>query len=420
MKGGNISSMWIKKCRVCGGGDLSVLIDFGEVALADGFLNSAEEIAAETKEPLRFCICTACKHLQIDYVVDREKLFKHYLYTTGVSETMVAHGSALVDAVASVMDTPTSKPRRVLELASNDGSILKRFQEMGAYVLGVDPAENLVDVANAAGIPSIAEFFDVESATRISRQYEPFDVVIARNVLAHVADLGGFVQGMGLVLAQNGVAIVEVPHALTMFEQLQYDQIFHEHIGYFTLQSLEILFERYGLQVFSARQIPLHGGSLQVFIAKREAGRARGAELDRIGGAEIALGLTSESAWRNDFAARVHAQAQALRNELVEQKRAGKRLAAYGASGKGQAMLQFCGIDRSLLDYIVDRSELKQGKLSPGTHIPVVGPERLRDDRPDVLLLNAWALADEIQRQQRTFVEAGGRFLHPIPMPHYL
>src|SRR5690606_1151616 len=197
---------------------------------------------------------------------------------------------------------------RVLELASNDGSILKRFQEMGAYVLGVDPAENLVDVANAAGIPSIAEFFDVESATRISRQYEPFDVVIARNVLAHVADLGGFVQGMGLVLAQNGVAIVEVPHALTMFEQLQYDQIFHEHIGYFTLQSLEILFERYGLQVFSARQIPLHGGSLQVFIAKREAGRARGADLDRIGGAEIALGLTSESAWRNDFAARVHAQ----------------------------------------------------------------------------------------------------------------
>jgi SAM-dependent methyltransferase len=409
------------RCRVCEARALEPVLDYGRVALADGFLDPGEDLAAEPRYPLTLCICGACGHLQIDTIVDPALLFREYIYVTGVSETVLAHARRLHAAVVALAGArgDAGRPLRVIEAASNDGTVLAVFREHGAAVLGVDPAENIAAIARERGVPTLAEFFDAATARRVAAEHPPFDVLIARNVLAHVADLHGFVEGISIVLGPRGIGVLEVPHARTMFDELQYDQVFHEHIGYFTLGVLERLLARFGLTVFHVEEIPLHGGSLQVYLGHAGATPAPDASVARVEGEEAARGLETRAAWLA-FAARVARQREALRAELGTLKAAGKRLAAYGASGKGQAMLQLCGIDRSVLDYVVDRSPLKHGKLTPGTHIPVCPTERLMETRPDVVLLSAWNFADEILRQQRPYLEAGGRMLHPIPMPHYL
>jgi novobiocin biosynthesis protein NovU/D-mycarose 3-C-methyltransferase len=412
--------MKVTRCRLCTAESLEPVLDYGRVALADGFLDPGSDLSTEPSFPLVLCLCRACEHLQIDEVVDPVVLFRNYIYVTGVSESVLRHAGQLYDTLTEVVPPPRNRPLRVVEAASNDGTVLAVFRDRGAKVLGVDPAENVVKIARDRGIPTLAEFFNAATARWVAQELPEADLFIARNVLAHVADLHGFCEGIRQVLGPGGVGVIEVPHALTMFRELQYDQVFHEHLGYFTLTCLEYLLQRFDLTVFSVRQIPLHGGSLQVYLSHRGAGRPVEESVGRIKREEAQLGVGTLSAW-GEFAARVTGQRDALRSELASLQSAGKRIAAYGASAKGQAMLQFCGIDRTLVDFVVDKSELKQGKLTPGTHIPVYGTERLLEaPRPDVVLLSAWNFADEILRQQRPYLEGGGRMLHPLPMPHYV
>jgi SAM-dependent methyltransferase len=411
--------MNVTTCRVCGAQELEKILDYGQVALADGFLDDASAIEHESRFPLALCLCGACGHLQINEVISPEVLFRNYIYLTGVSETVLVHARALYDSVVAALGLAGKPPLRIAEAASNDGTILSVFQQNGCRVLGVDPARNIAQIANERGIETVAEFFNAETARMMAARLPDVDVFIARNVLAHVADLHGFVEGIGVMLAPDGIGVIEVPHVLTMFDEMQYDQVFHEHIGYYTVDVLKKLFEMHGLKVFRVEKVAIHGGSIRAYLARSTSSRPVDPSVQRVSDEEKDKGLATKEAWRL-FAERVDQQRAALLDELRTLKAQGKRMAAYGASGKGQAMLQFCGIDRSLIDYVVDKSAWKQGKLTPGTHIPVYSTDRLKLDGPDVLLLSAWNFADEIRRQQNDYVVRGGKMLHPLPMPHYL
>jgi len=409
----------VERCRICSAEPLVEILDYGGVALADGFLDSPAQAQDEPRYPLAFCRCGACGHLQINEIVSPELLFRNYIYLTGVGETVLVHAQRLYEAVVAALGKSGTPRLRVVEAASNDGTVLSVFQHNGCQVLGVDPARNIAKIANERGVETIAEFFNKDTAADVARRLPNADVVIARNVLAHVADLHGFVEGIRIVLGPEGIGVVEVPHVLTMYDQLQYDQVFHEHMGYYSVGVLITLFRMHGLKVVRVEEISIHGGSVRVYLTHEGAARAADESVSGVIQKERTRGLAGLEAWC-DFAHRVEKQKAALVDELRAIKARGQRVAAYGASGKGQAMLQFCGIDGSLLDYVVDKSVWKQGKLTPGTHIPVHPTEYLLADRPDVLLLSAWNLADEIQRQQDAYVKLGGRLLHPLPMPHYL
>jgi len=413
-------STTMTQCRVCLAESLVPVLDYGRVALADGFLDGDSPIQDEPTFPLILCLCEACGHLQVNEVVSPELLFRNYIYLTGVSDAVLEHAQVLYQSVVEALGGATGRPPlQVIEAASNDGTVLSVFQRNGCRVLGVDPARNIAKIANERGIETLAEFFNKETARAVSARMPNADVFIARNVLAHVADLHGFVAGIGMVMAADGVGVIEVPHALTMYDQLQYDQVFHEHLGYYTVEVLQTLFGMHGLKVIRVEEIPIHGGSIRVYLAKKSSARQVEASVQRVVGEERKRGLGKVETWL-EFAERVNRQKTKLLQELKALKADGKRIAAYGASGKGQAMLQFCGIDGRLLDYVVDKSQWKQGKLTPGTRIPVYSTERLLSDKPDVLLLSAWNFADEIRRQQHDYVVQGGRMLHPLPMPHYL
>lgn len=411
--------MRVAACLVCGSGPLFEAMDLGHQALANAYLRDESEIAGEARFPLTLCLCDACGHVQINEVVAPEVLFRNYLYVTGVSEAVQRHAKRLVELVGRVGGASLRPGAFILEAASNDGTILSAFQRAGWKVLGVDPAENVAAIANGRGIPTIPDFFGLRAAEAVVRKEGPADVVLARHVIAHVAALHDFVEGLAAVLRGDGFAAVECSHVLPLYRGLQYDQVYHEHLGYFSVTVLRKLLDMHGLDLFAVEEVDMHGGSIVAFAQRRGGRRPVDASVERLVRAEAETGLATREAWVG-FARRAAEQREALTAELHALKGRGKRVAAYGAAAKGQVMLQFCGVGRDLLDFVVDKSELKQGRLAPGTHLPILGPEVIAARRPDVLLLSSWNYAEEIQRQQKPYLDAGGRLLHPLPMPHYL
>ena len=412
--------MKTESCRICKKNELSLILDYGNVALADSFLSSEKEIYNEKKYSLRFCICNNCKHLQIDEIVDPSLLFENYIWETGVSKSIIEFSQELYNKVTSFYNLiPYKKSPKVLEVASNDGAILSVFKKNGCEILGVDPAKNIVDKANEMGIRSIAEFFNSETAKSITEEYGKWDVCIARNVLAHVKEIHSFVEAIKIILGKEGFVVIEVPHLKTMFEELQYDQIFHEHIGYHSLDSIKKLFEMYEMEVFDVEEIWIHGGSIRVYLQHKNGPRKIIENVSRILDIERNLGLYEESSWK-EFANRAIAHKKALKGKLEELKSNNKKIAIYGASGKGQSLLQFCEIDNKLIDYVVDKSKMKQDKFTPGTHMKIFSPSQIYENKPDVILLCAWNFAKEIMTQEEKFTSLGGKFLHPFPLPHYL
>jgi hypothetical protein len=357
--------------------------------------------------------------MQINEEVAPEVLFKNYLYVTGVSEAVQQHGKLIFRLVSEISGIPQKTAPFILEAASNDGTILSIFQRAGWRVLGVDPAENVAKIANARGIETVPDFFDRQSALQVVQRVGHADIFLARHVVAHVAGLHEFVEGIGVVLRDDGVSIIECSHALPLLLGLQYDQVYHEHLGYFSVSVLRRLLEMHGLGLFAVQEVGMHGGSIVAFAQKAGGKRPRHGSVDRTMKKEAEEGLSKRDTWIG-FARRAQQQKDALVAELQKLKREGKRIAAYGAAAKGQVMLQFCGIGRDLIDFVVDISDLKQGRLTPGTHIPVLPPGELLKRRPDVLLLCSWNYAEEIRRQQKEYLEQGGQLLHPLPLPHYI
>jgi len=412
--------MKIVGCRVCEFQDLSLILDYGEVALADSFLNSGADVEKEKKYSLSLVICNNCKHVQIDEIVDPKLMFSNYPWETGISKSIVEFSNEMSEKLIALFKIlePESLPK-VFEIASNDGSLLNVFKNKGCEILGVDPAANIAKKANDKLITTIPKFFNYNTAKEIVSKYGQYDICIARNVLAHVNELHSLVEGIRLILKDDGFVVIEVPSLYAMVEELQYDQVFHEHIGYHSLDSIIKLFENYNMEVFDVESLWIHGGSLRIFIQQNNGPQLKSNNVNDFYNKEKSLGLFDNKTWEQ-YALRVNAHRDSLLNELNKIKKENKKIAIYGASGKGQSLLQYCGIDNNLVDYVVDKSEMKQGKITPGTHINIYSPDHIYEDFPDVILLCAWNFANEIAIQEKNFTEAGGKFLLPFPSPHYL
>lgn len=402
------------RCRVCSSPGVRLILDLEMVPLANSFIDPAE---ADEPEPTFFLgiqFCPTCAIVQLTHTVDPEILFRHYLYTPSASTTWREHCHEL----ASWLDNEVSnRDALVVEPASNDGCLLRLIQHWTPNVLGVEPARNIAAQANRDGVPTISEFFGEATARAIRAERGPARVVIGTNVLAHVPDMIDFVRGAATLLDEDGMFVIEAPYLRDLVEAVAYDTIYHEHVSYLSVTALTRIYPLAGLVLTHVERTPIHGGSI------RFVGRPAGAEPDesvaRFLAEEAVLGYADGTVLA-DFAERVGRLRRQLAETIRGETAVGRTVAAYGATAKGNTLLTTCDIDPGAIRYIVDRNPLKQGLLTPGSHVPVVGPDCLERDPVDVLLILAWNIADEVIEQQRWFAEKGGRFLIPIPEPHFV
>jgi len=399
-------------CRSCQAPLAAVVIDLGPSPLSNALVDAAHAAEPEAVFPLRVFVCDRCWLVQLPAFESPERIFRDYAYFSSYSTTWLAHARAYAaEAVARLGLTPASA---VVELASNDGYLLKEFQSRSIPVLGIEPARNVAAQAQAAGVPTLAEFFGAALARRLASEGRSADLVIANNVLAHVPDVNDFVAGIALALKLGGTATLEFPHVLRMLERAEFDTIYHEHFSYFSLRAAQRIFERHGLVVADVEELPTHGGSLRVWVrAAADVSRASDA-VRRVLAHELDAGLESARGYAS-FAARADAVKRDLVGFLQEARRAGKRVAGYGAPAKATTLLNFCGIGPDLLEYTVDRSPHKQGRLIPGVRIPIAAPEAIFRTRPDFVVVLPWNLKDEIVEQMSGIRAWGGRFVVPIP-----
>jgi hypothetical protein len=401
-------------CRVCSSTGVWLVLDLGRVPLANDFVNAADVEKSAPTFPLGIQFCPTCAIVQIPQTVDPETLFRHYLYTPSASTTWRDH----CDELAEWLDGEVGDPDAfVVEPASNDGALLRSIQRYMPHVLGVEPARNIAEQAVRDGLPTLCQFFGEATARSIRDEFGLARVVIGTNVLAHVPDIVDFVRGAAVLLDVDGRFVIEAPYLRDLVESVAYDTIYHEHVSYLSVTALSRIYALAGLALTHVERTPVHGGSI------RFVGRAAGAEPDasvaRFLREEEALGYADGSVLA-DFAARVDQLRGQLAAAIRVETAAGRSVAAYGATAKGNTLLTTCDIDPGAIRYIVDRNPLKQGRLAPGSHIPVVGPDHLEREPVDVLLVLAWNIADEVIEQLRGFSEQGGRFLIPIPVPHFV
>jgi len=399
-------------CRSCGYADLTTVLSLGETPLANSLLTAEQLDQPEPLYPLDLVFCPRCTLVQITETVPPEQLFRDYLYFSSFSDTMLRHAKELVGQLIDERHFGASS--LAVEIASNDGYLLQYYRDAGVPVLGIEPARNIARVAEERGIPTVAEFFAVEVAQGLVREGRQADVMHANNVLAHVANLNSVVAGIAALLKPDGVAVIETPYVKDLIDHTEFDTIYHEHLCYYSLTALDRLFQRHGLAIVDVERLPIHGGSLRVFTG--HDGAQQTARVRDLLQEEDAWGV-GDAAFYAGFGAKVARLRDGLRSLLADIKADGKRIAAYGASAKGSTLLNYCGIGRGTLDFVVDRSTVKQGHYTPGTRLPIHAPETLLDAAPAYVLLLTWNFADEILMQQAEFRQQGGRFIIPIPEP---
>jgi SAM-dependent methyltransferase len=400
-------------CRFCGTSLRHTFVDLGMSPLCETYLEEHELNRMEPFYPLHVYVCEECFLVQLEEYVSPADIFSDYAYFSSYSDSWVAHAARYVEEVVARFGL--DEANLVVEVASNDGYLLQHFVGRGIPVLGIEPAENVAEVAAERGIPTVVRFFGRQTGEDIRAEHGPADLLLGNNVLAQVPDLNDFVAGMKALLGPGGVLTMEFPHLFRLIDDNQFDTIYHEHFSYFSYYSVERVFGAHGITLFDVDELVSHGGSLRVYGRHTEDGSrtvtARVAELRQ---RELDAGVTSLETYAS-FAERVRETKRRLLAFLIEARRAGKSVVGYGAPGKGNTLLNYCGIREDFLDYTVDRSPYKQGRYTPGTHIPIFPPDHIRETRPDYVLILPWNLTKEIVEQASWIRDWGGRFVVPIP-----
>lgn len=392
------------------------MLSLGRQPLANGLLSALPSAGQrEPAYPLEMVFCAKCGLAQLTEIISPEKLFGKYLYFSSTSQTMLDHAKA--EAAKLVRALKLGPRSLVIEAASNDGYLLKYFQVAKIPVLGIEPAGNIASDASAKGVPTLQAFFGLRCAEELAAAGRRADLFLANNVLAHVPDLNGFVSGIARVLKPDGTAVIEVPHVGELVRHTEFDTIYHEHMSYFSLITLQRVFAAHGLKIILVERLPIHGGSLRVYASRK--GRVAKAVTALIA-EERKSGLDRIDAYR-EFAGRVERLRDALREMLTALKEKRARVAGYGAAAKGAVLMNYCGLGTSLVKYVVDANPHKQSLYMPGTHQRIYAPNKLLEDRPDYVLILPWNIKDEIMKQQAVYRKVGGKFIIPVPEPaiHY-
>lgn len=400
-------------CRSCGAALTTTFCDLGMSPPSNAYLKPEQLRDAEAFYPLHAWVCGQCFLVQLEEFQSPAEIFSDYAYFSSMSDSWLAHCEAY--ATGAIARLGLGAGHQVIEIASNDGYLLQFFHRQGIPVLGIEPAANVAAHAEAKGIRSLVRFFGTATARELVAQGTRADLLVGNNVLAHVPDLNDFIAGLALVLKPQGTINMEFPHLLRLMAENQFDTIYHEHFSYLSLLAVRTAFQRHGLEVFDVDEVPTHGGSLRIH-ARHMADTTRpvGARVHALLAREVAAGLDTLAAY-GAFDEQVKATKRALLQFLIEARRAGKRVAAYGAAAKGNTLLNYCGIRGDFLDYVVDRSPHKQGKFLPGTHLPILHPDELARTKPDYVLILPWNIAAEVQEQMAHVRGWGGRFVVPIP-----
>jgi SAM-dependent methyltransferase len=399
-------------CRACGG-ELSVTFaDLGLQPLANGYLAPTADLQEEKRYPLRAKVCRSCRLVQVDFDVPPRELFSNYAYYSSYSDDWLAHARQFAALARERFNLNAES--LVIELGSNDGYLLKEFLAAGIPVLGIDPSDTVAAAAEAVGVPTLVEFFSAALAARLAGQGRKADLIVANNVLAHVPELNDFVAGMAQLLKPDGCVTIEFPHLLTLIEHAAFDTIYHEHFSYISLYAIERVFRLQGLQIFHVEELPTHGGSLRIFASPAAQGLKDSDALRSVRAAERRARLGDLDTYRR-FSERAVACRSALREFLARAKSERKVVAAYGAAAKGNTLLNFCGVTTDDIAMVADRNPHKQGKLLPGSHIPVVSPQELAHHKPHYVLILPWNLRTEIMRQLDGIRAWGGVFVTAVP-----
>ncbi|PYQ02966.1 MAG: SAM-dependent methyltransferase [Acidobacteria bacterium] len=400
-------------CLFCSAPLRQTFVDLGMSPLCESYLPAEALNQVERFYPLHAYVCERCFLVQVEQYVSPEAIFTEYAYFSSFSDSWLAHAKAYVDMIASRLGL--SGTSRVIELGSNDGYLLQYFVAKGMPVLGVEPARNVAEAAVARGVPTHVAMFGRQTARELQAQGLQADLLIGNNVLAQVPDVNDFVAGMKLLLKPGGVLTMEFPHLMRLMQENQFDTIYHEHFSYFSFLTAERIFAAHGLRLFDVQELRTHGGSLRIYAGHaEESGTPESEDVTRLRAREASAGLNRLETYAA-FTEQVHETKRRLLEFLINVKRAGKHIAGYGAPGKGNTLLNYCGIRTDFLDYTVDRNPYKHGRFLPGTHIPIHAPEKIRQTRPDYVLILPWNLKDEIMEQVSYIREWAGQFVVPIP-----
>ena len=388
-----------------------MILDLGLQPLANNLPGPEHHGQPEPRFPLRLFACRQCWLLQIGEIVPPTELFSQYLYFSSFSETMLRHAEQAVESL--IERDRLAEKAFVVEVASNDGYLLRNFVRHRIPCLGIEPAANIAEVARKNGIDTLVEFFGLDLSQKLSSQGKQADLILGNNVFAHAPDTNDFVAGLARLLKPGGAIALEFPYAVDMIEHGEFDTIYHEHVFYFTLSALKPLFERHGLEIFDVQRLPIHGGSLRLHACHRGA-RIAQTSVDLLLAWEEKAGIKTMTYYQA-FSAKADATRTGLNALLSRLKHEGRSIAAYGASAKGSTLLNYAAIDNNTIDFVADRSTHKQGRFTPGTHIPILPPEALALKQPDYTLLLTWNFAAEILKQQQAYRDRGGKFIIPIP-----
>lgn len=401
-------------CRFCGTELKYVFVDLGEAPPSNSFLNAAQLDKPESYFPLKIFVCSNCFLVQVDEYKKASEIFDNeYAYFSSYSTSWLTHAKTYTEKMVDRFGL--SKNSLVVEIASNDGYLLQYFKEKGIPVLGIEPTESTAKVAREKGIESITEFFGEDFAKKLTSENRKADLLLGNNVLAHVPDINDFVKGLKVALKKEGVITMEFPHFVKLIENNQFDTIYHEHFSYFSFTTVSRIFEAHGLVMFDVDEIPTHGGSLRIYAGhKEDTSKSISDKVGELLERENSIGISDLNYYKG-FCEKVSRIKMDLLQFLAEQKKNNKKVAAYGAAAKGNTLLNYCGISNDVIRFVVDASPYKQGKFLPGSHIPIVKEEMIREEKPEFILILPWNIKEEIINQLSYIREWGGQFVISIP-----